>query len=467
MSDQIYITRLEITDFKGLRFFEAEPEQVTVLAGPNASGKTSAIEAIQAALRRGGIPAEAIRKDAKRSEIRISLSNGLEVLRRRTKGGSTKLEVTRDGMPVRNPQELLTGLTMPINFDPVAWLESTDRTQALLDAMPLSITTREIARLAKEAGLDDAPPVQADAHALQVLAELEKWCVNERRDLNREAKRMKAWIESETVELSEAEDPSDEIEAAQGEVAKIEAKFENMAETIANVSKLSNSAVFAKEQAEAKSKMVDSLREQLRYAENELKSMCSEAQRLAKEFHEADAKLTSSGFNRDEALSKLSEAKAELSALREKRGAWNAANERRGRLSAAKEELSETEAQARAFDRGVQLFRDEPAALMARTDLPINGLEYRDGKLYLNSVDVDQLSGAETVRLAAKIAIHLVRKAGSQFVLVDGLEKLDDDYRAAMLEEVRGSGIQWIFTEVGERQSDEGETVIVMGEVAE
>ncbi|NIO16097.1 MAG: hypothetical protein GTN70_03720, partial [Deltaproteobacteria bacterium] len=95
--------------------------------------------------------------------------------------------------------------------------------------------------------------------------------------------------------------------------------------------------------------------------------------------------------------------------------------------------------------------------------LPIDGLAYEDGQLTLNGVPVARLSGAETVRLAVKIAHHRVRERQGKFVLLDGLEKLHDDQRAAMLDEIRGSDVQWLMTEVGLRGNGEGVEVVVMG----
>jgi len=133
------LIRLEADNFKRLRAVEIHPAEsgVTVVAGRNGQGKSSVLDAIQAAL--GGkraTPAEPVRRGTDCATVVCELDD-LIIRRTFTPGGGAALTVTpRDGSrELRSPQAVLDKLYGALTFDPLAFLRMSprDRLVAVLE----------------------------------------------------------------------------------------------------------------------------------------------------------------------------------------------------------------------------------------------------------------------------------------------------------------------------------------------
>lgn len=163
------ITRLSVHDFKRIELVELEPHGgagTVVVAGNNGHGKSSVLDAIQAAL--GGkraTPVDPIRHGARRAEI-ILETDEFKILRTFS-GAESRLEVWGPTGKLRSPQTVLDGLTKALTFDPIAFER--------LDPKAQAETLRQLA------GLDTSAEELAISRAFDV-----------RRDLNREVKVLEA-----------------------------------------------------------------------------------------------------------------------------------------------------------------------------------------------------------------------------------------------------------------------------------
>ena len=465
--DGLWITGLRVDNFAGFHELDLDLGALTVFAGANATGKTSLLEAIEAVLSRGGFTDDMINIDADKGEVRVSMTGGLEVVAARRRGKSPTVKVSQNGLPVSKPRALLDELLDPVSLDPLAWLDG-DRTQALLDAMPLQVGTKDIAKLYRAAGVGKDHRLRMDAtnmsrHALPVLADFEKDLVMRRRRANAEVKQLTTWVEKEreaqrTTDLS---DPVEEMEKLRVEATEIQLKIAKTESTDEAFNDTQQVFDLAKERHDTKLQQIEDLKYQLSIAREE-------AQAFKEEVAAADAKLKAFPKYVDDTdilNTRSEEITAELEVLSEQRGRFREGLEQRGRVKAEAERLELVRADAATLDAGVKAFRAAPGELLAEADLPVEGLEFVDGHLTQYGVPVSRLSGAETVRLAAQVAVHRVKQQRGQFVLLDGLEKLDKPKRAAMLEEIRTSGVQWILTEVGLRGDVEDGTIVVVGKV--
>ena len=133
------LIRLEADNFKRLRAVEIRPAAtgITVVAGRNGQGKSSVLDAIQAAL--GGkraAPAEPVRRGTDTATVVCELDD-LIVRRTFTPGGGAVLTVTpRDGSrELRSPQAVLDKLYGALTFDPLAFLRMSprDRMETVLE----------------------------------------------------------------------------------------------------------------------------------------------------------------------------------------------------------------------------------------------------------------------------------------------------------------------------------------------
>lgn len=138
------ISAVAIRDYKRIHEVKISPEADSVLVllgGENAQGKTSVLDALEAAL--GGkdaVLADPVRHGAESAEIRIALtpddgSPTLVARRRVAQDGSSTLELRDDLGAVKSPQTLLDKLIGARFLDPLRWLrlDAGDQRKRLLE----------------------------------------------------------------------------------------------------------------------------------------------------------------------------------------------------------------------------------------------------------------------------------------------------------------------------------------------
>ena len=86
--------------------------------------------------------------------------------------------------------------------------------------------------------------------------------------------------------------------------------------------------------------------------------------------------------------------------------------------------------------------------LMSSVQMPVKGLEYRDGEFLLNDVRVENLSTSESMRLAVAIARAHAKKV--KIICIDGLEALDEQTWRAFLDETKDDGFTYFVSKVGD-----------------
>jgi len=460
MSDRIMITGLHVESFAGLRAVDLHPSQLTIIGGPNATGKTSVLRAIRAAMERGGISEDAIHIDAERAEVRVELSDGTVVRRTRRRGSQQRVEVERDGARYRGPQRLLADLLDPVALDPVEWLRG-DRERAIMEALPLRITEDDL-----PSGVSEIfGTVGTDGHALAVIAEIDRQIMAARRAEKRAAKEIAAYISEEEERIQEVDDPADEIAAAAADLARAEDQATRWRAEIEAHDRARADVEMAERRIrdwDAKEARIVS---QIAALQQQLEDIRATRDVDAEHLDALRARLADMGTPPDApSEDDIGLARERLMRARERQAAYHAYLDRVAALDADRRKLSKMREGIDRMTETLAEVRALPARLLAEADLPIEGLEYRDGALTVRGVPLDQLSGAETIRIAARIAAHRVRQRRGQFVLLDGLEALDDEQRAALYDEIIESGVQWICTIVGDAgETPDGATVIYLG----
>ncbi len=125
------IIGLKVSNFKRLRAVEIRPNgKSVVIGGRNAQGKTSVLDALEAALAGGrAAPVDPVRHGETKARIVVEL-DGLTVTRRFTPKGS-QLEVRgSEGEKLSSPQSVLDRLTGSLTFDPLAFSRQPSKDQA-------------------------------------------------------------------------------------------------------------------------------------------------------------------------------------------------------------------------------------------------------------------------------------------------------------------------------------------------
>jgi ATPase subunit of ABC transporter with duplicated ATPase domains len=402
------IISLEAENYKRLKAIEITPDGNTVvIAGRNAQGKTSVLDAIWAALggREGNKASKPIREGAETAKVRVDL--GDIVVTRTWKGDTSTVKVeSGEGAVYKSPQALLDSFIGKLSFDPLEFTRMSAREQreALLELVDLDVDLGELD--SKRAALfDKRTAVGRDGKALGEEPKLDG-------DL-----------------------PSEEVSAASiialiREAQELDRSNAGQISTLVGIDD-----------------DVISTTSQIQRFQESLKSLqkAQAEQRAIVEALPVPADVT-------ELESSLSEVETTNYAIRQN----NAARERVATIKEQRTAYETLTDEIAAMDR-------TKADALAKAKFPVDGLGFDDSGVSYQDVPFDQASSAEQIRVSLGMAIALNPKLRVIRILDGSL--LDDDNMKMISAAAAEHDFQvWI-----ERVGDNGSVGIVIedGEVIE
>jgi predicted ATP-dependent endonuclease of OLD family len=413
------IHSLQVTDFKRIEFASIVPgANVVEIAGKNANGKTSLLDAIMVLLAgKDAIPEEPVRAGAERSEIVADLGD-LTVRRTIKADRSGTITVsTKDGARMMSPQEVLNKLLGDLTFDPLLFVRLSAAEQ--LDMLR-----------------SFAPDIDFDD-----LDAREKEYFDERTDVNRETKRLQAIVDSakDVEDLPEAEDISDLLDQ-QTKAREKNAKIREAAQ----------------KRKDADNDLAG-MRKALKASEDELEALRSrvadEEARIAELTPKIDALATRLANVRplpdleDEAA--ITERIRELQSQNSERAAAMARAEQvktdRTRLQASAEK-------AITLTNAIATIQREREEALKSIDLPIKGLAMSAGGILFNGHPISQASFAQQIRLGVALAMKLNPKL--KVAIIKEASLLDDDNLAALHKMAEQGDFQVWIERVGNGSKD-------------
>jgi len=392
------IVQLLAENCKRLTAVQINPDKsIVMIGGKNGAGKSSVLDSISMALEgKAAMPEEPLRTGSKKGKIEIDLGD-IKVIRTLGPGGATSLTVMNaEGAKYGSPQAILDALVGKLAFDPLAFLRMKSREQADL--------------LRDLAGVDLVPIEKRRDETYTFRAEA-----------NAEVKRLKGAIESK---VSYADAPKEPVSAATiMEKIKVASDQNNH-----NAATRSELAIMSGKGKDLSAKVVETketiarLNRELTGAEAILETQNVNLAVLRKEYArkqvEAD-KLTDtdlSPFN-----SELEAVEATNSKVR--------ANQEKAGLS---EELRDAEKNAAELDQRIKDIDTEKAAMLKNSALPVEGLTFDEGTVYIDALPLNQASGAKQLRTSIAIATAMHPKL-RVMICKDGA-LLDDDSLALLAE---------------------------------
>lgn len=397
-----HIIQCSVENIGGAELIEFAPHGQTVtIGGPNRAGKSSAINALVAAL--GGkalLPADPVRHGAPGGTVRIELdefSVNLEVEPDR----STKLRVeTKEGARFPSPQAMLDRLFGGLSFNPGAFrsMEDKKRKAVLMQLAKLDLSDLD----AKEVAAGEQR-----AYKKKRAAEIEAVGKSFPADPNPPAAREDA--NSIIKAIAEAQEINIQITRDKARIGSVERII-----------------------SEARQEK-DDLLERLEDLNARIEAYESEAAQLK------------------ESLSKrpgvdLSDLKLRLNACEEINNRFDA-NEKRSKLIS---DFKAARAEAKAADDLVEEVRKQRADRLAAAKFPIEGLGFSDGDVTFNGIPFAQLSESEQWEVSTAIGFALNPK-GILFMSASG--GLDAKARDRIRARAAAAGVQ-LFLEVVDDQKD-------------
>lgn len=353
------IVGLKAENFKRLKVVEINADGLSIvpLTGANASGKTSILDAIWAAL--GGAkvaPEKPIRTGQSKARIEVDLGD-LKVVRSFTEKGTTLTVEGKDGATYKSPQAVLDGLLGQLCFDPLAFANSDPKAQA--------------AALKKIVKLD----VDVDALDLSIRRDFE-----ERTVIGRDLKAAQAYRASlqDPGPVGEERSMADLIAASKDIQAK-------------------NEAIRTEAKArEALATQIQGQKERLQKLRDEVASVEAWIQKA--EAHFAAKPALEMEIDMEDLQAQVQELEAHNQGVR-------------ARAAKAKE-IEVAEAKVKSLDEKqkaltAKLEATEKAKMdaLASAVFPIPGLGFLDGAVTFNGVPFSQASAAEALRVSTAIAM--------------------------------------------------------------
>lgn len=412
--DSTKVIGLEAENFKRLRVVHLDVRDgVTVVAGQNAQGKSSVLDALAAALGGGKqIPAEPIRKGAKKAHVVVETST-VKITRTFTPSGSTLKVEAKDGTPLKSPQQVLDAMIGDLTFDPLEFARMKPADQ--------------VAALKKATGLDFA-----DLDAERVKVE------TMRRDIGRDRDRLAAVVKSMSVLEPDAKpvDTSEvlaQLQAARNKVQENEAGRKALAEVGRRVDD------FLKRRAA-----------------------------LLAEMEDLDLKITN---GRQWMLSEGVKIQAlidpDVRGLEQKLADAGTINQRAAQAEQArkaKAELADAEKAYAGHTRRLEDIAEDKESRIRAAKLPVKGLSFTDEALTLNGVPFAQASTSEQIRAA--VAIAMAQQPALKILMVREGSLLDDAAMRDLTAIAAEHGAQVLVERVGKSADGMG-VVIEDGEVAQ
>jgi energy-coupling factor transporter ATP-binding protein EcfA2 len=433
------LQRVEIENLGGLECiaFDTVGSLVEV-TGQNGSGKTSLLNSLRAVVE-GGHDPSLIRLGAKKGVVRLLLDDNTTIVRTITEKASRTEITTSDGQIVPAPQSFIAELCGSFSFDPTSLISATpkERTAYLLSAMPIKFMPDEIAATgAERPDQACAPPVDLDG-----LAAIRDGVFGTRKTLNKSVRDSEGTIASLRQGMP-AEDGADwaakwkelEAEATDVEVQIRDAEKQAVNEYLAAANEL----------RQARDGAIADLQKQIAELEKAIKvagQLCES--RIAEVRNEQDSKLKVIAERAKPARDTLATEKAQ---------AWER-SQAQGKALGARQTIEAMAVKVRADSvEAERLTRvlDALDALRRRKldELPIPGVELKDGEVYVGGVPFEQLNTAQQFALSIRLA--KLKLGRLPLIILDHCEAFSSETWELFRESAKESGLQIVTARVSD-----------------
>lgn len=419
------IIELQAENVKRLQAVEIKPNgNIVEIAGKNAQGKSSVLDAIAMAL--GGkrlCPARPVREGRDKASATVNLGEYV-VKRTWTDGGANSyLSIeTPQGATFKSPQKILDGLVGSLTFDPLAFIRLTpaEQRQRLLDLAPS--LGADITKMAADEAEQMEQRREAKKDVARLRAQMDGMDVDE-------SLRGKPSLDANKIvkQLEAADEHNEGLKELTSDQTRIQQELDAVTETVDDIQR----------SIDEKHRQIEALKNEIAEGEN-LKAGWIEEIGLQKQALKAATKKV----NEFEVID-TSPFKAQLSTVSEHNAAVAALHQ----YEQIGKEVETLQQDIKDFDTEIADIRERRATLFSNADLPVDGLQFDDQGLVFNGLPFDQSSSAEQLRVAVAMGVAMNPKL-KVLMIRDG-SLLDDDSMAALREAVTEADFQLWIERVG------------------
>lgn len=415
-------------------------EKITWVRASNGAGKTNLTNALLSFID-GGHDATLLRTGASEGEAVWVLSDDGQpwTLREEITPTRTAREVSRpDNSKEGATQTFIKSILDGMAANPVKFIQATpqERAKVFLQQMQVKLTPERLA----QAGITHYPPAILQAHGLDALKQLNKLLVSQREGIGGEKR--KAAETAETLRRGlPPERPSVEQDLAdarqrladkQGELA---ARKSGIGEMVSN------------QQRDIKAKyhelLADIDRQIFELQQRRRTVESDEKRELAEVSDAANQQYTR---YRQQMAGEIEALTAEVATLQEQRDAEIRARETRDLIARHQVDAEELQKDWNALQEQIRQLEVIQGELLQ--SLPIKNVEVIDGEIYRDGVPFHRWNEQKQWALAFQMA--KLRAGKLPFVIVDGIQFLDPQNRAAFQQAAESSGLQFLVTEVNQ-----------------
>jgi energy-coupling factor transporter ATP-binding protein EcfA2 len=424
----IPITQIEIRNFLGIKDLSLSPGKVTIIRGPNASGKSSFLKAIEAAFKAKGLSASVIHGGQNSAEVLVDVGD-MKIDRRFTPKG-TYIDVERDDATLKSPQSVLDKLMQtPLAFNPVDFYlaKPAEQREMLLKAIPITVSPEDVEKWFGDIQVD------TDKHGLEVMADIEKLAYGERQVVARRKKELLAERDAISgkipsdfdVDRWRAADVSEyykQLSEAEGVQSKKDAISKQIGEHISQAEILKQRKLGIEEQ-------IKNLQAQVAGIVDDINTHEQQAEQLNSDLESIDVPDVE---DVKQALAEHTAAQRVLQDYDE--------------LAEILLKLHDVEEQWDTWDRIVEDVRSKPNDLLKAANIPIDGLDVTPDEIKLDGVAIEHLSGSEKLLLALRVVRAI--NSGLPIICIDGAEQLDEKSMNVLKAEMENDDFQYFVTRV-------------------
>ena len=412
------LTKLKIKNILGIDDIEFDAGKFTTITGANSSGKSSIFKAIQNVFQ-GGHEANLVRNGTDKGEIVLVFDDGVTARKVVTEEKSV-LAVSGH----KNGKTYLDSISDITAINPISFLagSESERLKILLESMTIELPESRLLELLNGERMPYGEP-------LEVLEKIRKNLYDKRTGENR----MVAGTKANIIGLEATLPPRSEVKDFEAELGKVEGELEELRAKRSGAEAERNTETERKVQSykDTRDAEIEAIREKYGALIEETKAAHSAGYaKTQMEYESASEPL-----------------KTKIAELKESVKTQAVTESTKKAIARAKSELASYEAESARLDKALEEIAQIKLDILAKT--PFQGLEIKDGRIYINNIPFTQLNTAAQVAFTLKLAKLRTEGKELKLVCLDNMECLDEQTLTAFKTAAAKTDLQFIITRVG------------------